>query len=92
MLRVIPGAGERGPIVSSTIVAGALGLLAWAVVEGRAVFPAAAVVAVLVSLIAAHRTLLRWRSLIVGLLLVILFIPIRRYKLPAGLPFDPRSG
>lgn len=88
MLRVIPGAGERGPIVSSTIVAGALGLLAWTVIEGRAVFLAAAVVAVLVLLIAAHRTLLSWRSLIVWLLLVILFIPIRRYKLPAGLPFD----
>ncbi len=88
MLRVIHGAGERGPVVSSTIVAGALGLLAWTVVEGRAVFPAAAVVSVLVLLIAAHRTLLSWRSLIVWLLLVILFIPIRRYKLPAGLPFD----
>jgi hypothetical protein len=88
MLRVIPGAGERGPVVSSTIVAGALGLLAWTVIEGRAVFPAAAVVAVLVLLIAAHSTLLSWRSLIVWLLLVILFIPIRRYKLPAGLPFD----
>jgi hypothetical protein len=88
MLRVIQGADERGPIVSSTIVAGALGLLAWTVVEGRAVFPAAAVVAVLVLLIAAHRTLLSWRSLVVWLLLVILFIPIRRYKLPAGLPFD----
>ena len=88
MLRVIQGAGERGPIVSSTIVAGALGLLAWTVVEGRAVFPAAAVVSVLVLLISAHRALLSWRSLIVWLLLVILFIPIRRYKLPAGLPFD----
>jgi polysaccharide biosynthesis protein PslJ len=88
MLRVIPGAGERGPILSSTIVAGALGLLAWTVIEGHAVFLAAAVVAVFVLLIAAHTTLLSWRSLIVWLLLVILFIPIRRYKLPAGLPFD----
>ena len=88
MLRVIPGAGERGPIVSSTIVVGALGLLAWTVAVGHAVFPAAAVVSVLVLLIAGHRTLLSWRSLTVWLLLVILFIPIRRYKLPAGLPFD----
>jgi hypothetical protein len=88
MLRVVHGAGERGPIVSSSIVAGALGLLAWTVVEGRAVFVAAAVVSALVLLIAAHRTLLSWRGLIVWLLVVILFIPIRRYKLPAGLPFD----
>ena len=88
MLRVVQGAGERGPIVSSSIVAGSLGLLAWTVVEGRAVFVAAAVVSALVLLIVAHRTLLSWRGLIVWLLLVILFIPIRRYKLPAGLPFD----
>jgi hypothetical protein len=88
MLRLIPGAGERGPLVSSAVTAGALGLLAWTVVEGRAIFPAAAVAAVLVLLISWHRTLLRWRSLIVWLLVVILFIPIRRYKLPAGLPFD----
>jgi O-antigen ligase len=87
-MRVIAGAGERGPIVSSTIVAGALGLIAWAVIEGRAILPAAGVVAVFVALIAGHRVLLRWRSLLVCLLLVILFIPIRRYKLPAGLPFD----
>ena len=87
-MRVIAGAGQRGPIVSSTIVAGALGLLGWAVVEGKAIVPAAGVCAVLVALIAAHRVLLSWRSLIVSLLLVILFIPIRRYKLPAGLPFD----
>jgi hypothetical protein len=46
------------------------------------------VVSALVLLIAAHRTLLSWRGLIVWLLVVILFIPIRRYKLPAGLPFD----
>jgi hypothetical protein len=87
-VRVIAGAGERGPIVSSTIVVGALGLLGWAVLEGKAIVPAAGVCAVLVTLIAAHRTLLSWRNLIVALLLVILFIPIRRYKLPAGLPFD----
>lgn len=88
MLRVIHGAGERGPIVSSAFVAGGLGLLAWTVVEGRAIFPAAAVVSVLVLLVSAHRVLLSWRSLIIWLLLVILFIPIRRYKLPVGLPFD----
>jgi hypothetical protein len=87
-VRVIAGAGERGPVVSTTIVAGSLGLVAWTAIEGKAVLPAAGVAIVVTTLIAGHRTLLAWRSLLVSLLLVILFIPIRRYKLPAGLPFD----
>jgi hypothetical protein len=41
-----------------------------------------------VTLIAGHRALLSWRSLLVWMLVVILFIPIRRYKLPFDLPFD----
>src|SRR4029077_123620 len=32
--------------------------------------------------------LLAWRSLIVGLVIVILFIPIRRYTIPGHLPFQ----
>jgi O-Antigen ligase len=90
MLHLVTGDGRRGAAVSTSVVGGMLCLLAWTVWEGhtRAVYPAAAAVAVVTLLLAAHRTLLRWRSLLVWLLLVILFIPIRRYKLPAGLPFD----
>lgn len=36
----------------------------------------------------AHRRLLRWRSLLIALILVILFIPIRRYTMPGHLPFQ----
>ena len=32
--------------------------------------------------------LFRWSTLLIGLVLVILFIPIRRYTLPGSLPFD----
>ncbi len=49
------------------------------------VAPAAAAASVLA---VAHQTLLSWRSLLMGLLLVILFIPIRRYAFPGNLPFQ----
>ena len=34
------------------------------------------------------KPVLEWRGLVVGLLLIILFIPIRRYVLPGGMPFQ----
>jgi hypothetical protein len=39
-------------------------------------------------LAAAHHVLLDWRVLVCGLVAVVLFIPIRRYSLPANLPFQ----
>ena len=40
------------------------------------------------SLVVAYRTLLAWPALLAGLVLVILFIPIKRYSLPGNLPFE----
>jgi hypothetical protein len=37
---------------------------------------------------ATHRRLLQWHSLLGGLLLVVLFVPIKRYSLPGSLPFN----
>jgi hypothetical protein len=48
----------------------------------------APVVVVAVASAAGYRTLLRWQTLLTGLVLVVLFIPIRRYTLPGGLPFQ----
>jgi hypothetical protein len=48
----------------------------------------APVVLLAVVLAAGYRTLLRWETLLTGLVLVVLFIPIRRYTLPGGLPFQ----
>lgn len=36
----------------------------------------------------AYRFILAWRSLVAGIALVILFVPIKRYVLPGGLPFQ----
>ena len=35
-----------------------------------------------------HGTLLRWDVLLAGIVLVVLFVPIKRYALPGSLPFD----
>jgi hypothetical protein len=43
--------------------------------------------ALLVATLRVNRWVVPWRALLVGLLLVILFVPIRRYQLPAALPF-----
>ncbi|MGH2824291.1 MAG: O-antigen ligase family protein, partial [Thermoleophilaceae bacterium] len=39
-------------------------------------------------LVAARRTLLSWQTMLGALLVVILFIPIRRYEIAGGLPFE----
>ena len=41
-----------------------------------------------VFLAVAHQKVLRWRSLLVLVVLVILFIPMKRYSLPASLPIN----
>src|ERR1700750_1476990 len=37
---------------------------------------------------AARELALSWRRILIALLLVILFIPIRRYRIPGNLPFQ----
>src|SRR4051812_12308529 len=39
-------------------------------------------------LLASYRALFKWHNLLSTLLVVILFIPIRRYTLGSGLPFE----
>lgn len=81
----------RGPAVSAQTAAigaaGALALLAlavgWAPPAEIGVLAALGVLAVL-----GHRWLLQWQTLLVGTILVIMFIPIRRYSVPSGLPFE----
>ncbi len=49
---------------------------------------AAALTLVLAFVVLAYPVLLRWQTLVGGIVLLIMFIPIKRYKLLAGLPFD----
>jgi O-antigen ligase/polysaccharide polymerase Wzy-like membrane protein len=87
-MRVIVGQAERGPIFASALVLSALATLAFAVLAGLPVLPVAPVVALATIAAVAYQACLRWRSLLGLLILVILFIPIRRYTVPVNLPFQ----
>ena len=87
-MRVIAGTAERGPLVSSAVVLGSLAMLSLVVVRGMPITGVGPLFALAVAVAVWHRSLFQWRSLMYLLVLVILFIPIQRYKLPAGLPFD----
>jgi polysaccharide biosynthesis protein PslJ len=87
-MRVIAGSAERGPLVSSAVVLASLAMLSLVVVRGMPISGVAPLFLLIVAVAVWHRTLFQWQSLLYLLLLVILFIPIQRYKLPAGLPFD----
>jgi polysaccharide biosynthesis protein PslJ len=84
----ITGAAERGPVVSLTVVTCSLIFLSVAVVtnDSPALIAPALALIILVSL--AYQTLLAWRNLVALMLLVILFIPMRRFILPGSLPFQ----
>ena len=85
-LRSVPGEGRRGPLASTTIVLGAVALLAISIVAGHVRTVAPAILLVVVAVV-AWRRLLTWQALVGMTILVILFIPIKRYTLPSSLPF-----
>jgi polysaccharide biosynthesis protein PslJ len=81
--------GNRRPLlVPATVIAGALAVLAAAVATGGS--PAPAVGLVILATIAAVVPFLYvgWPRILASLILIILFIPIRRYSLPGNLPFE----
>ena len=87
-MRLVSGTFREGRIAAPALVFGALvpaviGLVALP----RATYAAPViVVSVLVAL--TYNALLSWRVLLATLLLIILFLPIRRYSLPGNLPFQ----
>ena len=74
-------------MISSAIVVSAIALLAFTIVAGTRVSVAAPVIAAIVTFTLGYRTLLTWRALLATTVLVVLYIPIRRYELPSSLPF-----
>lgn len=71
-------------IVSAITALSFAGILA-APMQAEKIAPLAAIA---VLAVVAHKTLLRWQSLLAILILVVLLIPIKRYSLPGNLPFD----
>ncbi len=77
---------QRQP--NAVALMGLVGALAVAVVTGHGVKILAPLVLVLVFFVAFHHVLLRWESLLGALVLVVMFIPIKRYEIAANLPFN----
>jgi len=80
--------GTREAAGSAVVVLGCLAAMAGAVLTDAGVVQLAPVMAMTIIAVVAYRSLLTWHALLVGLIGVILFIPIRRYQLPGSLPFD----
>lgn len=79
---------EPGPVTSVAVIGGAMSVLLVTLVSG---IPAPAVaigILVAVAVVSAYRFTLSWRGLLAATVLVIFFIPIRRYTIGGGLPFD----
>jgi O-antigen ligase len=85
---LLPEATEVRPFARSAFVLGALTLLTVAVLSGGSVRLTAALVLAATALVLVSTAQLSWPRLIATLVLIILFIPIRRYTLPASLPFQ----
>jgi O-antigen ligase len=87
-MEVIEGGSGRAPLAASLLALGALSLLALTVLAGGSLLELTPLLAVLVVAITAYRLLYHWVTPIAGVILVVLFVPIRIYKLPGSLPFD----
>lgn len=87
-MRVILGEGRRGPVAAIAFVVGALALLAGTIVTNAPVQKVLPLIALSIALVAFSRVLANWTNVLIGLGIVILFIPIKRYALPAALPFS----
>jgi O-antigen ligase len=87
-MSALPADQRAAPSPQLLIVLSAMAVIALAALLGPPavrLIPLAAAVAVAA---AAYKSLFAWRTLLAGLLIVILFIPIRRYTLPFNLPFQ----
>lgn len=86
-LPAAPSAGRSERLLGAGLALGAALVLA-AALTGVQPLPVALGVTLAILFAAAHRRLLAWRTLVALIILTILFIPIRRYHLPAHLPLE----
>src|SRR5438105_13720992 len=80
-------ATERRSPAPVLILLGTLGLFALADAAG-ATKKIAPLVLLVVPIVLAHRTIFRWRNLLASIVLVIMFIPMRRYAMAGGVGFQ----
>jgi hypothetical protein len=87
-MKAIAGGAERGPAAAVALTVSALAVLGFKLLTGQPLYEITVAVALVVVSAMAYKHLLAWRSLLGGLILIILFIPVRRYTLPGQLPFQ----
>jgi len=79
----------RMPVLVAGLILAALAALSAEVVVGRSPTVGIALTALAgAAAFASWVAYIRWRTVLAGVILVILFIPIRRYALPGALPFQ----
>lgn len=87
-MEISPRGVATGPAISATCVVASLLILVFAVLGGLPLLEVSAAVAALSIAAVGYRTLLQWHALVGLTILVILFIPIKRYRMPGDLPFE----
>jgi len=87
-MQEVVGKAERGQLAAVWIVVSALGVLSAAAAAGYPLKVISPALALAVVTAIAYRSILVWRNLLILLLLIVLFVPIRRYTLPGNLPFQ----
>jgi hypothetical protein len=88
MMRLLLGEEKSGPIFSGALALAAVALLAFTVFTSDRLSTVGPLLALGVIFAVAHQAILRWRSLIALIVIVILYIPMKRYSLPASLPIN----
>jgi len=87
-MKVVAGGNERGSIAASVFVVGALAIVGVAVTTNAKPQIVAPVAAALAIFAVTWRRLLAWRSMLAITVFLIMFVPIKRYDVPASLPFQ----
>lgn len=90
MMRVIAGEGRRGPVTASLIVGVSVLGLAYTILTGSSSRGAIAGFAAFVAVVLLSKPLTKWSTMLNLLVVVIVFIPIRRYTLGGvGFQLEP---
>jgi hypothetical protein len=84
----VVGKAERGQHAAVWLVLSGLAALSVAATAGYPLKIIAPAITLGLIAVFAHRFLLVWKNLLLLLVLIVLFIPIRRYSLPGNLPFQ----
>lgn len=88
MLKIVDGGARQAEIASGVFIAGALTILAGVTVHSGGNRVLTPILALTIVVVVLRKMLLPWRSLIALIVVVILFVPIKRYTLPGSLPFQ----